>query len=41
MKNTLEATIGNTPLAQIKRLNDKKGGDIYPVSYTHLRAHET
>ena len=29
MKNTLEATIGNTPLAQIKRLNDKKGGDIY------------
>lgn len=29
MKNTLEATIGNTPLAKIKRLSDKKGGEIY------------
>ena len=29
MKNTLEATIGNTPLAKIKRLCDKKGGEIY------------
>ena len=29
MKNTLEATIGNTPLARIKRLSDKKGGEIY------------
>ena len=29
MKNTLEATIGNTPLAKIKRLNDIKGGEIY------------
>jgi len=29
MKNTLEATIGNTPLAKIKRLRDKKGGEIY------------
>ena len=29
MKNTLEATIGNTPLAKIKRLNDKKSGEIY------------
>ena len=29
MKNTLEATIGNTPLAKIKRLSDKKSGEIY------------
>ena len=29
MKNTLEATIGNTPLAKIKRLSDKKAGEIY------------
>ena len=29
MKNTLEATIGNTPLAKIKRLSEKKGGEIY------------
>ena len=29
MKNTLEATIGNTPLAKIKRLRDIKGGEIY------------
>ena len=29
MKNTLEATIGNKPLAKIKRLSDIKGGDIY------------
>ena len=29
MKNTLEATIGNTPLAKIKRLSDEKGGEIY------------
>jgi cysteine synthase B len=29
MKNTLEATIGNTPLAKIKRLSDIKGGEIY------------
>ena len=29
MKNTLEATIGNTPLAIIKRLSDIKGGEIY------------
>jgi len=29
MKNTLEATIGNTPLAKIKRLSDIKDGKIY------------
>ena len=29
MKNTLEATIGNTPLAKIKRLSDIKSGEIY------------
>ena len=29
MKNTLEATIGNTPLAKIKRLSDEKDGEIY------------
>ena len=29
MKNTLEATIGNTPLAKIKRLSDRKSGEIY------------
>ena len=29
MKNTLEATIRNTPLAKIKRLSDKKSGEIY------------
>ena len=29
MKNTLEATIGNTPLAKIKRLSDEKEGEIY------------
>ena len=29
MKNTLEATIGNTPLAKIKRLSHKKSGEIY------------
>ena len=29
MKNTLEATIGNTPLAKIKRLSDIKGSEIY------------
>ena len=29
MKNTLEATIGNTPLAKIKRLSDIKDGEIY------------
>ena len=29
MKNTLEATIGNTPLAKIKRLGDEKGGEIF------------
>ena len=29
MKNTLEATIGNTPLAKIKRLSDEKGGEIF------------
>jgi cysteine synthase B len=29
MKNTLEATIGNTPLAKIKRMSDKKSGEIY------------
>ena len=29
MKNTLEATIGNTPLAKIKRLSDKESGEIY------------
>jgi cysteine synthase B len=29
MKNTLEATIGNTPLAKIKRLSDVKVGEIY------------
>jgi cysteine synthase B len=29
MKNTLESTIGNTPLAKIKRLTDEGDGDIY------------
>ena len=29
MKNTLEATIGNIPLAKIKRLSDIKGSEIY------------
>ena len=29
MKNTLEATIGNTRLAKIKRLSDIKGSEIY------------
>jgi len=29
MKNTLESTIGNTPLAKIKRLNDSDDGNIF------------
>ena len=29
MKNTLENTIGNTPLARIKRLNSSGAGEIY------------
>jgi len=29
MKNTLESTIGNTPLAKIKRLNNSDDGNIF------------
>jgi len=29
MKNTLEATIGNTPLARLQRLADDKMGQVF------------